>query len=212
VISGTSHVKPTDNIISQIHFLIDDATSLFYDFDAFGNVIDARPFIDQIARANTPDREITTGPEPEILYFTGKREIFSTETTIGAVSAAHNLRRTFVGLDGLRLDNQIFLTIAFQELLVFEEAISRMFMLLRYLDILVGRPQNLLDVRLSIRAAGDQLFCRSIGVQGRGASSLREKKSRGLRTYCWMVFSSRRCFRGYWRVGSIGSKLGMMLE
>jgi hypothetical protein len=43
----------------------------FYDFDAFGSVIDAKPFIDQIAHANALPREIKTGPDPQILYFTG---------------------------------------------------------------------------------------------------------------------------------------------
>jgi len=157
VIYGNIHVKPTDSVIRQVHFLIDDATTLFNDFDAFGGVIDARPLIEQVVCANAVDRQIATGPDPEILYFTGKREIFSVDTVIGRVYATHNPRRTWGGPGGVRLDNQIFLTIAFQGSVVFEEAISRMFVLLRFLDLLVGRRQNLLDTRLSINMDNDKL-------------------------------------------------------
>jgi hypothetical protein len=100
-----------------VHFVVDDATTLFYDFDAFGSVLDARPFIEQIAHANALPREIKTGPEPEILYFTGKREIFAAETVLGRVSALHRPIHSLGGPEGVRLENTIFVTIAFKEAL-----------------------------------------------------------------------------------------------
>ena len=59
-------------MVGEVHFVIDDATTLFYDFDAFGLVLNPRPYFDTIAHANGLDREIPTGPNPVILYFTGK--------------------------------------------------------------------------------------------------------------------------------------------
>ena len=78
-----------EKTITEVHFVIDDANVLFYDFDAFGSLIDARPFIEQIVRANRLNREIPIGPYPEIFYFTGKREIFSADTVLGRISASH---------------------------------------------------------------------------------------------------------------------------
>ena len=76
VLYGQRHIAPDEQIITAADFVIDDASTLFYDFDSFGSVIDARPYIEQIASANRLDRDIKTGPDPQILYFTGKREIF----------------------------------------------------------------------------------------------------------------------------------------
>jgi hypothetical protein len=92
-------------------FVVDDASTLFYDFDAFGSLIDARPFIEQIAHANGLGRKITTGPAPAILYFTGKREIFAADTVLGRISASHNPSHNLRGPDGVCLKNTIFVTI-----------------------------------------------------------------------------------------------------
>jgi hypothetical protein len=148
VVYGDCHITPTEKSIAAVHFVIDDATTLFYDFDAFGSLIDARPFIEQITRANGLDRIITTGPSPAILYFTGKREIFSADTVLGKVSATHNPTQSLGGPSGVRLDNTVLVNIAFKEMVTFEEAILRTLDLLRFLELVVGRPQNLLDLRL----------------------------------------------------------------
>ena len=42
VIFGNQHITSVDRTITDVSFHVDDAASLFYDFDAFGSVIDAR--------------------------------------------------------------------------------------------------------------------------------------------------------------------------
>lgn len=148
VVHGDHHIAPDDKTVTEVHFVVDDASTLFYDFDAFGSLIDARPFIEQIAHANGLDREITTGPEPQILYFTGKREIFAADTVLGRVSASHNPTHSMGGLNGVSLKNTIVVTIAFGEAVTFGQMIDHTHTLLRYLEILVGRPQNLLRLNL----------------------------------------------------------------
>lgn len=150
VVFGDDHIGPGDKTITEVHFVVDDATTLFYDFDAFGSVLDARPFIEQIAHANALPREIKTGPEPEILYFTGKREIFAADTVLGRVSALHRPIHSLGGPGGVRLENTIFVTIAFKGAVTFDEAVFDALTLLRYLELLVGRPQNLLKFGLQI--------------------------------------------------------------
>jgi hypothetical protein len=151
VLYGDRCIAPSDAVITGVDFVIDDATTLFYDFDAFGSVIDARPYIDQIAHANRLDREIPTGPEPQILYFTGKREIFSANTVLGQITASHNPSHSLGGPNGVRLQNTISVTIEFGEPVVFEEAMTRTSILSNYLGMLVGRPQNIQD--LAVRLA-----------------------------------------------------------
>ena len=154
---GDCHISPEDKTISAIRFVIDDAATFFYDFDAFSTVIDARPLIDQIAHANKLDREIKTGPEPQILYFTGKREIFCTDTVLGKISASHNPTYPFGGPKGVCLKNTISVTIKLEQSVAFEDAITRVITLVRYFGLLVGRPQNLLGLWLSLANDGNAL-------------------------------------------------------
>ena len=153
---GDRHIAPDEQIVTAVDFVIDDASTLFYDFDAFGSVIDALPYIDQIAHANRLDREILTGPHPQIVYFTGRREIFSAETVLGQVSALHNPTLPFGGPDGVRLENTISVRIRFKEPLLFAEAITRTATLNGYLGMLVGRPQNITDLRVHLIPDGQK--------------------------------------------------------
>jgi len=51
VIYGHQHIGPDEKKIAGTQFVVDDATTLFYDFDAFGFVLDAGQFIEPIIRA-----------------------------------------------------------------------------------------------------------------------------------------------------------------
>ncbi len=157
IVHGNHHIDPTEKNITKIHFVVDDANKLFYDFDAFGSVIDARPFIDEIAHANAFEREVLTGPHPQILYFTGKTEIFVTDSVLGKISATHNPSHNLGGPDGVRLENTIFVTLAFKEAVAFDCAIFDTSTLLNYLEMLVGRPQNLLKLYLNTECDDESL-------------------------------------------------------
>lgn len=155
VICGDSHLGPDEKTIVETSLVVDDATTLFYDFDAFGLLTDARPFIDAITEANAKltGRKIPTGPKPEILYFTGKKQIFVADTAIGKVSASNNpLPTSFGGPKGLGLKNTIFVTIEFKEALAFEGSIGHTSTLVRYLGLLAGRPQNILALHLLVNS------------------------------------------------------------
>jgi hypothetical protein len=155
VVEGEDHLDPSEAKVIGVHFLIDDATTLFYDFDAFSMVPDARPLIDQIVRAKSHNREVTTGPDPEIFYFTGKRQIFASDTVFGAVRATHNPVIKLPGPDGVQLRNRIIVSFAFQGGIIFNEAIGRAVHLLNYFGMLVGRPQNLRGMQVELQSASD---------------------------------------------------------
>jgi len=156
VLIGEHHINPLDKLITEIHFVIDDASTLFYDFDAFGSLVDASPFIDQIAHANKHNRKITIGESPEILYFTGKREIFSAETVLGRVSAIHCPSHTYGDSNGVCLTNEIFITIDFKEMVTFDEAINSSTIIRKFLETIVGRPQNLLKMVIGTEKRDDR--------------------------------------------------------
>jgi hypothetical protein len=158
VVSGDTHLTPHEKTVAKIHLAFDDATTLFYDFDAFSFVLNARPFIEEIAHANRLVREIVTGPDPQILYFTGKREIFAGDTVIGRVSASHHPRpMTFGGPEGVGLKNTIFVTVQFLEPVVFAQSVAHASTLLRYLGMLAGRPQNLAEFDLEVDSGQQSL-------------------------------------------------------
>jgi hypothetical protein len=176
VVYGDHHINPGEEEIAEVHFVIDDATTLFYDFDAFGSVINARPFIDTIARANRLDREIVTGPHPVIAYFTGKTEIFAADTVLGRISARHSPTYSLGGPSGVRIDNIIIVSIAFRKPVAFESAMLDTWTLSKYLGILVGRPQNLGNLSVRLHSVQDRrglnvYWCmppkREVSLQGR---------------------------------------------
>ncbi|MEO6024542.1 MAG: hypothetical protein ABIP64_15805 [Burkholderiales bacterium] len=152
VVRGDHHIAPHDKTITEVHFVVDDASKLFYDFDTFRRMSDARPFIEQIVRANSHEPEVTIGSNPQILYYTGKHEIFAVDTVLGTISATHNPTYNLGGSGGVYLKNTIFVSICFKEAVTFDDAIGRLSTLIRYLEILVGRPQELLRLHLRTRS------------------------------------------------------------
>jgi hypothetical protein len=89
VVRGDRNIDLNEEIIDEIWFVLDDATTLSSDFDAFGSVLDARPFIDEIVRAHAPDRKVEMAEAARLIYVTGKTNISTVETVYGKVSVDH---------------------------------------------------------------------------------------------------------------------------
>jgi hypothetical protein len=178
VVKGDYHLDPSDPKVIGVHVLIDDATTLFYDFDAFSMVPYARPLINQIVRAKSHNREVTTGPDPEILYFTGKRDIFAADTVFGIVRATHNPTIKLPGPDGVQVRNRIIVSVAFEDGIVFNEAIRRAVHVLNYFGMLVGRPQNLRGMQVQLQNESDMPILLDVywTMAPKRARSFEEKK------------------------------------
>lgn len=160
VVFGHDHLASDGKHISKVHFIVDDATTLFHDFDAFGHVIDATPFIDQLVKpaGERLERTIVTGPDPHIFYFTGKRKIIEADTDIGRIAATHNLGYTFPSAKGFHVDNSLYIGIDFPATVDMEECINRVLILLRFIEVVVGRPQNILKLNLTLDASDERSF------------------------------------------------------
>jgi hypothetical protein len=150
VVYGEQHLTPDAKNVFAIDFLVDDATTLCYDFDAFGHAIDAKPFIAAIVKANATraGREIPIGDDPAIAYFTGKDEVFAVDTALGKFSAAHRRTENFGGPAGVWIRNNVYLSLEFPGGSTLADAISAMVAALHYVALLVGRPQNLQTLRI----------------------------------------------------------------
>lgn len=151
VVCGMEYLSPTEQVISQASFAIDDAAVLFYDFDAFGTVVDARPLIREVVSANKLDRDIPIGEFPQIHYFTGKKQILRANTPFGQVVASHAPGWPFPGPHGIHLTNQIWITIEFAEPKGFHGAIEYISLLRDYFGLLIGRPQRLKRIGIQVR-------------------------------------------------------------
>ena len=159
---GDEHLSPKDKSIIKVEFVIDDAKLLFYEKDVFGTVTaDATPLFEHIVQCendyfkknNLPYKQdkIKTGPiPPQIFYYTGKEDIFSANTVLGRISAFHSPTfRSTGGSDGIEVKNKIFVELEFCNPIIFEEAMDRTFKVFKFLELIVGCPQNLLELWIS---------------------------------------------------------------
>lgn len=154
---GSEHLQPEQPSIKAVHFAVDDLTSIFYDFDAFGHVIDSTPLIESVVRANKLDRPIPIGDMPQIAYFTGRREIIAVETVIGKVSVNHCPSYSMGGPEGVFIKNRMMVTIAPPTRIAFDECIERTMTIFRFLSLLAGRKQGIQSVFLDTATQSDPL-------------------------------------------------------
>ena len=152
VIFGDQHIANTDKTITGVSFLVDDAATLFYDYESFGHVRNPLPIMQKIIETDNSYHKASTGDHPIIFYYTGKMEIFSSETIVGKISAHHSPSYSMGGPSGITIDNKIPVNIEFSQPIAFGEVVDRMWRVLRFLELAVGRVQNLLEFTLSVEA------------------------------------------------------------
>lgn len=153
---GDEHITSADRKVVEVNFVVDDAPEIFYDFDTFGSVIDARPHMERIAEAKESGRMIEIGEHPLIFYFTGRHDIFSVETAIGKISATHGISYTLPGPEGIHVQNTIRVNITFPTGQTVDDAIAAVIDTLRFLEVVAGRPQNIVELVFRLAASTDE--------------------------------------------------------
>lgn len=146
VVVGPRYFSPSENDISWVSFIVDDAGILFNDRKSFGTLTLKGEEYEHLKSIKSFSKVPLTTDNPIIAYFTGKREIFSAETVIGTISAKHMPGYVIGRPDGVRITNQIRIFIAFNSPVNIHEMDRRIRKVTRFLDIVVGRPQNLVEV------------------------------------------------------------------
>jgi len=146
---GERHLNPSESCITGIHFSTTDLKTLFYDFDAFSKVIDARPIIDAVLEERRHDRTVETGEWPQVYYFTGKDRIVEVNSVVGKVSVNHRPRYSLGGPSGFYMKNRIAVSIEPDSPIAFETAVERMFEVCAFLSIAAGRRQGIERIDIS---------------------------------------------------------------
>lgn len=152
VIFGDRHIYSTENLIHEVSFIIDDAHNIFYDFDAYGAILSSSQDKKDIIKKEEErlGRGIELGDYPQIFYYTGKYEIFSAHTELGVVSATHNPTISFPGEHGIKIIDSIRLNITFETQKTINEVRDSIYDLLRFIEVIAGRRQNVSDLTLNL--------------------------------------------------------------
>lgn len=140
---GRHHLKPDEPCIRAINFTTTDLSALFYDFDAFSHVINAKPIIDVVLRERRQMRPVEAGERPQVLYFTGKGCIAEVPTAIGKVSVHHRPSYSMGGPRGVFIKNRIVVSIEPDQVVVFRDAVSWMYDVACFLSMAAGRAQGI---------------------------------------------------------------------
>ena len=167
---GDQHILHNEKKITGVSFIIDDADMLFYDPSLFGAVTDKdkattlRPLVEQIAQHNDYGQETNIEEHPQCFYYTGKTKIFEAGTNLGTVSASRSIKGTFGNSKGFKVENIVSINLEFAKAITVNEAVEKAFRVLRFLELLVGRPQNLL--KFLVRKKTGQINSEELEVYG----------------------------------------------
>jgi hypothetical protein len=150
VLHGYRHITAKERLVRSIHFVPDDATTIFYDFDAFSHVLKPERHIQALVKSkmDRTGREIAIGEGPHIAYFTGKYQIFQADTVLSTISATHNPFFNWGGPEGVWIKNSISVDIRFPEPVDFDAALDAVMTMLTFLGLIAGRRQVVKSIYL----------------------------------------------------------------
>ena len=158
IVIGPRHFQISEKVISTISLLVDDAETLFYDRQAFGTVFLTPERLDELSRLEFFNEiPFTKNYSPHIAYYTGKHRIFSANTVIGKITASHSPTIGMGGPSGVLMENKIYVNISFNEPVSVTQLYNPVRKVLRFFEVIIGRPQNLLELKILHRQDGNKL-------------------------------------------------------
>lgn len=155
ILLGHDHVTSDEERISSIHFSLDDATTLFGDVRAFGTISNSRKHLSELSKTDDGKMVREIGSLPLIFYFTGKQDILSAPTSLGVVSAGYVLTIPSPSASGIHLDARVVLAIKFPIATTVKKALEAVLDLVRFVEIVAGRPQNVTDLKVELDGEDD---------------------------------------------------------
>ena len=167
---GNQHISHDEKKITGVSFIIDDADILFYDPNLFGAITSSdkatilRSLIEQIAQYNDLGPKIEIAKHPQVFYYSGKTKIFEAKARLGTISASHGIKKTFGSSKGFKIVDIISVNLEFTRAVTFKDAVDKAFRVLRFLELLVDRPQNLQE--FFIRKETEQTELEELEVYG----------------------------------------------
>lgn len=154
---GHRHLTPESPCISSIHFTTNDLTTLFYDFDAFGHVIDAKPIIETVLQERRRMRPVEVGERPEVMYFTGRYCIAEVNTSIGKISVHHRPSYSSGGPSGVYIKNRMAVAIESDQPMTLRKALDKMYDTACFLSMAAGRIQRIRHIQVITTEADTEI-------------------------------------------------------
>lgn len=153
VVHGRRHLGPRDRSIKAITFVMSDAHLIFRDFDSFVPAFRVdrdriRSFVQDYAKV--ANRKVPTGQRPIAVFFTGREELIRAKTNLGTVTISHRPWSTSGNSQGIEIKNIVWTKIAFDKPVDFRTAITSMFPVLKFMEIMAGRKQEISRVGVSL--------------------------------------------------------------
>lgn len=161
ILFGNQHISSDDQLIERISFFIDDNHTLFYDTTAFGIIhMNARSHLERLFDEEKYEKKrgkkIEIGSHPRVFYYTGKFEIISIDTVFGKISANNYGSERLSANKGISLGNTIKIDVDFKIRKTIEESIDSARNIVKFLEIIAGRPQNISKITCSSKSADEQ--------------------------------------------------------
>lgn len=147
---GNDHISPDEKTIIETSLVIEDEAAFFCDPNAFGVMrTPSQSLVKRILRSDPLSRNTEAGENPAIAYYRGNSEIFTAhpDTALDTISGWRRVRHGG-GHDGARIEGEVSVNLEFAAAVAFEDAIDESFKVLRFLELLAGRPQNLMDFKI----------------------------------------------------------------
>jgi hypothetical protein len=144
-------------LLKSVSLLVDDAAIIFNDFDSFRMASRPEEYFGEIIARDEEfaQRRISRGGEPVVVYFNGKFRIFSAEAEVGNVSACHRISSSIALSKSARIESHIYVDSNLTELNSIGGIVDHSLTLLRFLELVAGRRQNLIRMLVSTNGSDD---------------------------------------------------------
>ena len=148
VIFGDRYFSSTEKDILQICFTLEHAVALFDDTDAYGTIFNNSEVVKKIVQTENSDDTTTVGDWNWVSYYTGKRNVFTSDTVIGRISADHSPDFSIGDASNTGLIKKTYINIKFDTPLTVFGSLYRMGRVLQFLDLVVGHSQNVSEISI----------------------------------------------------------------
>ena len=148
VILGHNYLCDSDETIAEVSFRFDDEYALLNNHNLLNSSFPSSNQLEELNRLKIFDKiKLKEENNPIIAYSIGNSEVFSIDTTIGNISV-HNSDIINEGFKGIHMRRYILTNIKFINSLNIEEMREKINKILRLVEIISGRPQNLLEIKI----------------------------------------------------------------
>lgn len=145
---GHNYLCDSDEIIAEVSFRFDDEYALFNNHNLLSASCPDSNELEELNRLKIFDKiKLKKENNPTIAYLIGSSEVFSINTTIGKMSV-HNGSSISQSFKEIHMRRYISTNIKFINSLNIEETREKINKILRFVEIISGRPQNLLEIKI----------------------------------------------------------------